>query len=81
MDKFDKNNTALLIPGIVREFLHIGAHLQKTGDSIAGEFGLNQQHFLVLNKIVISGAINQKTLARELVLEKSNLSELIIVQI
>lgn len=62
---------------VVRDLLQIGAFLQKTGNRIAGEFGLTQQQFVVLNEIVEKGGINQKQIVGALLFEKSNVSKVV----
>ncbi len=62
---------------IVRGLLRIGSDLHRLGDKITGEYGLNQQQFVVLSEIVNRGPINQKQLVGGLVIEKSNLSKIV----
>lgn len=63
--------------GIVKSLLRIGSSLHRNGDRITGEYGLNQQQFVVLTEIVETGPINQKQLVGGLVIEKSNLSKIV----
>ncbi len=62
---------------IMRNLLKIGSGLHRNGDRIAGEYGLNQQQFVVLTEIIDRGPINQKQLIGGLVIEKSNLSKIV----
>ena len=62
---------------IMRNLLKIGSGLHRNGDGIAGEYGLNQQQFVVLTEIIDRGPINQKQLVGGLVIEKSNLSKIV----
>ncbi len=66
-----------LSPQIVRILLQLGAFLQKDGNRITEEFGLNQQQFVLLNEIVEKKSVNQKHLVGELLLEKSNVSKIV----
>lgn len=61
---------------IVRSLLAIGSELHRNGDKIVGEYGLNQQQFVVLSEIVDRGPVNQSQLIGGLVIEKSNLSKI-----
>lgn len=63
--------------GIIKNLLRIGSSLHRNGDRITGEYGLNQQQFVVLTEIVETGPINQKQLVGGLVIEKSNLSKIV----
>jgi uncharacterized protein YdgA (DUF945 family) len=49
---------------IVVLLLRTSAHLNRTGNRITGQFGLNQQQFVVLNEIVTHGPIMQKHLSK-----------------
>ncbi len=62
---------------IVRGLLKLGSDLHRLGDKITGEYGLNQQQFVVLSEIVNRGPINQTQLVGGLVIEKSNLSKIV----
>lgn len=62
---------------IVRNLLRLGSALHRNGDRIAGEYGLNQQQFVVLTEILDRGPINQKQLIGEMIIEKSNLSKIV----
>ncbi len=62
---------------IVKNLLRVSSGLHRNGDRIAGQYGLNQQQFVVLSEIVDRGPINQKQLVGELVIEKSNLSKIV----
>lgn len=62
---------------IVILLLRISAHLNRKGNRITGQFGLNQQQFVVLNEIVRQGPIMQKHLVSELIYEKSNISKIV----
>jgi len=64
-------------PAIVKSLLRLGSALHRLGDRIAGEYGLNQQQFVVLSEIVDRGPINQTQLVGGLVIEKSNLSKIV----
>jgi DNA-binding MarR family transcriptional regulator len=62
---------------IVILLLRISAHLNRNGNRITGQFGLNQQQFVVLNEIVRHEPIMQKHLVSELIYEKSNISKIV----
>jgi DNA-binding MarR family transcriptional regulator len=62
---------------IVKSLLGLGSALHRNGDKITGEYGLNQQQFVVLSEIVDRGPINQKQLVGGLLIEKSNLSKIV----
>ena len=64
-------------PLIVKSLLGLGSALHRNGDLITGEYGLNQQQFVVLSEIVERGPINQKQLVGGLLIEKSNLSKIV----
>ena len=64
-------------PVIVKGLLRLGSDLHRLGNSITGEYGLNQQQFVVLSEIINRGPINQKQLVGGLVIEKSNLSKIV----
>lgn len=61
---------------VIRGLLRVGSALHRNGDRIAGEYGLNQQQFVVLSEIVERGPINQKQIIGGLLIEKSNLSKI-----
>lgn len=62
---------------IVIMLLRISAHLNRTGNRITDQFGLNQQQFVVLNEIVTHGPIIQKHLVGDLIYQKSNTSKIV----
>ncbi len=62
---------------VVKTLLRLGSDLYRNGDRITGEYGLNQQQFVVLSEIVDRSPINQKQLVGGLVIEKSNLSKIV----
>lgn len=62
---------------IVKDLLWLGSALHRNGNRIAGEYGLNQQQFVVLSEIIERGPINQKEIVGGLLIEKSNLSKIV----
>lgn len=61
---------------IVRYLLQIGGFLQKTGDRLTRQHGLNLQQFAVLNEVAHNGPVNQKHIVGQLLFEKSNVSKI-----
>ena len=62
---------------IVQGFLQCGQFLQREMNQVCQRFGLKQQQFNVLNKIVWYGPISQKKLGESLLFEKSNVSKIV----
>jgi len=62
---------------VVGGLLAAGAFLNREGDRILREFGLNQQQFVLLKEIQEKGPIRQKELCSGLLLEKSNVSKIV----
>lgn len=62
---------------IIAGLLRIGSHLHKTGDLIASKYNLNQQQFIVLNKIANRKELIQKDIISDLVLNKSHVSKML----
>ena len=71
-NNISENGTVFII-----HLLRMGAYLHRMGDRIAGEYGLTQQQFVVLNEIITMGKISQKQLVGELLYEKSNISKIV----
>ncbi len=68
MDREDK---------IVASLVSIGAYLQREGNRLVAELGINQQQFVVLRTIAKNEPIKQKDICSRLLLEKSNLSKIV----
>lgn len=62
---------------LVYDLLKVSANLQKIGNTITKDYGINQQQFVVFNKIIIDKEINQKELTTSLLFEKSNVSKIV----
>lgn len=62
---------------IVKKLLLLGTFLQREGNRILQNFGLNQQQFVVLKEIHERGPISQKNICSRLLFEKSNVSKII----
>jgi len=60
---------------IVSKLLKLGAYLQREGGRITRQYGLSQQHFVVLKTIQELGCVSQKEIRSELLYEKSNISK------
>jgi len=66
-----------LTNSIVYNLLKIGSRLHKTGDAIAAEYRLNQQQFVVLNKIANRKTLIQKDIISDLLLNKPHVSKIL----
>jgi len=62
---------------IVKKLLLLGVFLQREGNRILQNFGLNQQQFVVLKEIQERGPISQKDICSRLLFEKSNVSKIV----
>ncbi len=62
---------------IVKSLLCLGAFLQREGNRIVRDFGLNQQQLVVLKEIQEKGPVSQREICSELLLEKSNVSKIV----
>ena len=62
---------------IIAGLLKVGSHLQRVGDIIASEYHINQQQFVVLNKIGNRKELIQKDIISDLVLNKSHVSKML----
>ncbi len=62
---------------IVKHLLLLGAFLQREANRLLGDYGLNQQQFIVLKTIEEKGPLNQKNICSALLFEKSNVSKII----
>lgn len=62
---------------MVRRLLLLGAFLQRAGNRLLHEFGLNQQQFIVLKEIRENGPISQKDICSDLLFEKANVSKIV----
>lgn len=62
---------------MVMELLRLGAYLQREGARMSREYGLSQQHYVVLVVINEHGPISQKAIMSDLLYEKSNVSKAI----
>lgn len=62
---------------IVKSLLRLGAFLQREGNRIVRDFGLNQQQLVVLKEIQEKGPVSQREICSELLLEKSNVSKIV----
>jgi len=62
---------------IVKSLLRLGAFLQREGNRIVSDFGLNQQQLVVLKEIQEKGPVSQREICSELLLEKSNVSKIV----
>ena len=63
---------------IVRNILQVTVYLQREANRLLlDRCGLTQQQFVVLHEIVRLKTVNQKELAAELLLEKSNVSKIV----
>ena len=62
---------------IVKSLLRLGVFLQREGNRIVSDFGLNQQQLVVLKEIQEKGPVSQREICSELLLEKSNVSKII----
>jgi len=62
---------------IIMNILRLGAYLHRTGNRIVGEYGLNQQQFIVLNEILLNKAVSPKQLTGDLLYKKSNVSKIV----
>ena len=62
---------------IVKSLLRLGVFLQREGNRIVSDFGLNQQQLVVLKEIQEKGPVSQREICSELLLEKSNVSKIV----
>lgn len=62
---------------LVAELLRLGVYLQREGGRVTREFGLTQQHFVVLKTVQEQGPVSQKDIVSQLLYEKSNVSKAI----
>ncbi len=62
---------------IIQHALRLGAFLQRTGNRLLHDSGLNQQQFIVLKLIEEKGPLSQKNICSDLLFEKSNISKIV----
>jgi DNA-binding MarR family transcriptional regulator len=62
---------------IIKFLLLLGTYLQGEGDRLLGEFGINQQQFIVLKEIKEKNPGSQKEICSLLLYKKSNISKII----
>jgi len=78
LDKMERiNDKTQLAPIIIGKLLNIGGVLQRQGDRMLLQFGLNQQQFSIFFEIAKVGKMKQKDVVNRLLLEKAHISKVV----
>lgn len=66
-----------LAPVIIGKLLNIGGILQRNGNKMLIQYGLNQQQFSIFFEICMAGKVKQKDMVNRLMLEKAHVSKVV----